>query len=157
MTPLESFYPRTECLPWSRSILGLNDSLRVVLSQDRTTPLESLYPSIEGLPWSRSIPGQNDPLMCPGSISVSISPRAHFRCLSLSGHHSGAHMCLGTLQVSMCPWTLPVPICVRAPFWCSNWLGYHWSCSIPGQNDSHGVVLSQDRMTTLESFYPRTD
>ena len=65
MDPLDLFYPRTECLPWSRSILGLNDSLGVVLSQDRTTPLESLYPSIEGLPWSRSIPGQND---SPGVI-----------------------------------------------------------------------------------------
>ena len=60
MATLESFYPRTECFLWSRSILGLNESLGVVLSQDRTTPLESLYPSIEGLPWSRSIPGQND-------------------------------------------------------------------------------------------------
>ena len=60
MTPLESFYPRTEFLPWSRSVLELNDSLGVVLSQDRTTHLESLYPRIEGLPWSRSIPGQND-------------------------------------------------------------------------------------------------
>ena len=60
MALLESFYPRTECLPWSRSILGLNDSLGVVLSQDRTTPLESLYPSIEGIPWSCFNPGQND-------------------------------------------------------------------------------------------------
>ena len=46
MTPLDSFYPRTECLPWSRSILGLTDSHGVGLFQDRTTPLESLYPSI---------------------------------------------------------------------------------------------------------------
>ena len=60
MTPLELFYPRTECLPWSCSILGLNDTPEVVLSQDRTHPLESLYPIIEGLPWSRSISGQND-------------------------------------------------------------------------------------------------
>ena len=60
MTPMESFYTRIECLPWSRSILRLNDSPAVVLSQDRTTPLESLYPSIEGLHWSRSIPGEND-------------------------------------------------------------------------------------------------
>ena len=50
MTPLESFYSRTECLPWSCSILVLNDTPRVVLSQDRSHPLESLYPSIEGLP-----------------------------------------------------------------------------------------------------------
>ena len=65
MTTLESFYPRSEYLPWSRSFIGLNDSLGVVLSQDRTTSLESLNPSIEGLPWNRSIPGQND---SPGVI-----------------------------------------------------------------------------------------
>ena len=32
-----------------------------------------------------------------------------------------------------------------------------WSRSIPGQNDSPGVVLSQDRKTPLESFYPRAE
>ena len=41
MTPLESFYPRTKFLPWSCSNLGLNDTPKVVLSQDRTHPLES--------------------------------------------------------------------------------------------------------------------
>ena len=46
--------------PWSRSILILNDSSGVVLSQDSMTPLESFYPRTEGLPWSRSITGQND-------------------------------------------------------------------------------------------------
>ena len=44
MTTLESFYPRTDRLPWSRSIPGQNDSPGVVLSQDRMTPLESFYP-----------------------------------------------------------------------------------------------------------------
>ena len=44
ITTLESFYPRKEGLPWSRSILGLKDSPGVVLSQDRMTPLESFYP-----------------------------------------------------------------------------------------------------------------
>ena len=29
--------------------------------------------------------------------------------------------------------------------------------SIPEQNDSTGVVLSTDRITPLESFYPRTE
>ena len=33
-TPLESFYPMTEGLPWSRSIPGQKDSPGVVLSQD---------------------------------------------------------------------------------------------------------------------------
>ena len=47
MTPLESFYPRTEWLPWSRSIPGLKDSHGVILSQDRMTPLESFYPRTE--------------------------------------------------------------------------------------------------------------
>ena len=61
-TPMESFQPRIEGLPWSRSILGLNDSPGVVLSQDRMTPLQSFYPRKEGLPWSRSIQGQKTPL-----------------------------------------------------------------------------------------------
>ena len=60
MILLESFYPRTEKLPWSRSIPGQNDSSGVVQSQGRMTLLESFYPRTEGLPWSRSIPGQND-------------------------------------------------------------------------------------------------
>ena len=59
MTSLESFYPRTERLPWSHSIPGQNVSDGVLLSQDRTTPLESFYPKA-GLPWSRSIPEQDD-------------------------------------------------------------------------------------------------
>ena len=46
-TPRESFYPRTERLPWSRSILGQNDSPGVVISQDIMTPLESFYPKTE--------------------------------------------------------------------------------------------------------------
>ena len=33
-TPLESFYPRTEGVSWSRSIPGQKDSTGVVLSQD---------------------------------------------------------------------------------------------------------------------------
>ena len=41
--PLESFHPRTEGLPWSRSIPGQNDSPGVVPSQDKITPLESFY------------------------------------------------------------------------------------------------------------------
>ena len=48
MNPLESYYPRNEGLPWSRSIPGLKDSL------------ESFNPTAEGLPWSRSIPGLKD-------------------------------------------------------------------------------------------------
>ena len=44
MTPLESFYPRTEGLRWSRSILGLIYSPGVVLSRYRMTPMESYYP-----------------------------------------------------------------------------------------------------------------
>ena len=60
MTPLESFYPRAEGLPWIRSIPGQNDFPGVVLSNDRRTPLESFYPRTERLPWSPSIPGQND-------------------------------------------------------------------------------------------------
>ena len=32
-----------------------------------------------------------------------------------------------------------------------------WSRSIPGLNDTPGVILSQDSMTPLESFYPRTE
>ena len=88
MTPLESIYPRTERLPWSRSIPRLNDSPGVVLCEDRMTPLESFYPrterlpgvvlskdrmsslesfypKTEGLPWSRTMRGQND---SPGVI-----------------------------------------------------------------------------------------
>ena len=34
MTPLELFYPRTEGLSWSPSVLGWKDSPRVVPSQD---------------------------------------------------------------------------------------------------------------------------
>ena len=60
MLPLESFYPRTEGLQWSRSIPGQNDSPGVVVFRDRMTPMESFYARTEGLPWSRSIPGQND-------------------------------------------------------------------------------------------------
>ena len=56
-TSLESFYPRTVWLSWSRSILGWNDSPGVVLSQDSMTPLESFYPRTEWLPCSRSMPG----------------------------------------------------------------------------------------------------
>ena len=40
---------------------------------------------------------------------------------------------------------------------CVLYIGSYWSRSIPGQNDSPGVVLSQDRKTPLESFYPRTE
>ena len=47
MTTLESFYPRTDGLPCSRSIPGQNDSSLVVLSQDRMTTLESFYPRTE--------------------------------------------------------------------------------------------------------------
>ena len=47
MTPLESFYPRAEGLPWSCSIPGHIDSPGVLLSQDRMTPLESFYPRTE--------------------------------------------------------------------------------------------------------------
>ena len=74
MTPLESFYPRAEGLPWSRSIPGQDDSPGIVLSQDRRTPLsfgvilsqdkmtpmESFFSRTEGHPLSRSIPGLND-------------------------------------------------------------------------------------------------
>ena len=49
-------------MPWSRTIPGQNDSLGVVLSQDRMTTLESFYQRTDGFPWSRSIPGQNDSL-----------------------------------------------------------------------------------------------
>ena len=70
MTPLQSFYARIERLPWSRSILGQNDTPGVVLSQDRRTPLESFYPRIEGLPWSRSILGLND---SPGVVQSQDS------------------------------------------------------------------------------------
>ena len=59
MTPLESFYPRTEGLLWSRYIPGLKDSPGVVITQDRMALLESIDPRTEGLNWSRSIPGQN--------------------------------------------------------------------------------------------------
>ena len=44
---MESFYPRTERLPKSRSIPGQNDYSGVAPSQDKLTP------------WSRSTPGQN--------------------------------------------------------------------------------------------------
>ena len=47
MTPRDSFYLRTERLPWSRFILGLNDSTGVVLSQEKMTPMESFYPRTE--------------------------------------------------------------------------------------------------------------
>ena len=60
MTPMESFYLRTEGLHWSRFIPGHNDSEGVVLSRDRMSSLESFYPRTEGLPRSRYIPGQND-------------------------------------------------------------------------------------------------
>ena len=59
MAPMESFYPRTEWLPWSRSIPGLNYSPGVVLSQYRMAPIESFYPRTELLPRSLSNPGQN--------------------------------------------------------------------------------------------------
>ena len=47
ITPLELFHPRTELLPWSRSIPGQNDSPGIVLSQDRMTPLESFHSRTE--------------------------------------------------------------------------------------------------------------
>ena len=40
---------------------------------------------------------------------------------------------------------------------CMLYIGSYWSRSIPGQNDYPGVVLSQDRKTPLESYYPRTE
>ena len=43
MTPMESFYLRTQRLARSRYIQGQNDSPGVVLSQDRMTTLESFY------------------------------------------------------------------------------------------------------------------
>ena len=60
MTLLESFHPRTEGLPWSRSIPGQNDYPAVVLIQDRMTTLKSFYPRTVGLTWSRSIAGHKD-------------------------------------------------------------------------------------------------
>ena len=60
MIPMESFYPRTVAIPWSRSNPGQKDSPGVVLSQDKMTHLESFYPSIEKRRWRRSIPGRND-------------------------------------------------------------------------------------------------
>ena len=60
MTTLVLFYSKTGGLPWSRSILGLKDSLGVVLSQDKMTTLVLFYSKTEGLPWSRSILGFND-------------------------------------------------------------------------------------------------
>ena len=47
MTPVESFYPRTQLLDWSHSIPGQNDSPGVVLSQDRMPPMESINPRTE--------------------------------------------------------------------------------------------------------------
>ena len=35
--------------------------------------------------------------------------------------------------------------------------GLPWSRSMPGQKDTPGVVLSQDRRTSLESFYLSTE
>ena len=60
MIPMESFYPRTVAIHWSRSKPEQKDSPGVVLSQDRMTHLESFYPSTEKLRWRRSIPGPND-------------------------------------------------------------------------------------------------
>ena len=50
MTPMESFYSRTELLPWIRSIPGLIDSPEVVLTRDRMTPLESFFPGENDYP-----------------------------------------------------------------------------------------------------------
>ena len=47
MTTLESFRPRTEGIPRSRSIPGQIDSPGVVPSQDKKTHLESFYPRTE--------------------------------------------------------------------------------------------------------------
>ena len=80
MTPMESFYPRTECLPWSCSILGLNDTPGVVLSQDRTHPLESLYPSIEGPPGD--VPSQ-DRMTPLGSFYARTEGLHRMRCTSI--------------------------------------------------------------------------
>ena len=44
---MESFYPRTQGLAWSRSIPGQIESPGVVLSQDRMTPMGSFYPRTE--------------------------------------------------------------------------------------------------------------
>ena len=47
MTPLESFYPMAEGLPWSRCSPGHIDSPGIVLFKDRMSPLESFYPSTD--------------------------------------------------------------------------------------------------------------
>ena len=150
MTPLELFYPRTEGLPWSRSILGLKDCRGAVLLEDRMTPLESfvsedrmtlletMCPGMERLPFSRSIPGQND---SPGVIPSQdkITPLKSF-------HH----------WTDGLPWSRSIQGLTHLESFHPMTEGVSWSRSIPGQNDSPGVVPSLDRMISQEYFHPRT-
>ena len=53
---MESFHPRTEGLPWSRSIPVKKDSPVIVLSQDRITPLESFHPRKKMTPTESFLP-----------------------------------------------------------------------------------------------------
>ena len=151
MTPLESFYGRTEFFPWSCSNPGQKDSPGVVLSQDRMTPLESLTedrmtplesisPGMERLPFSSSIPGLNDsPGVIPSQDKMTPLESFHHRT-EWSRYIQGQN----------------------------DFPGFPWIHSIPGQkyspgvvsqalNDSPGVVVSLDRMTLLDSFHPRTE
>ena len=60
MTPWESFCPGMERLKGSRSVLGWNDSVGVILSYDGMTPVESFFSGIKLFQGSRSVLGWND-------------------------------------------------------------------------------------------------
>ena len=143
MTPLELFYPRTEWLPWSCCIPGLNDSPGVVLSQVRTNPLGSFYARTEWLPWGHSMQGHKD---SPGCVSPALNdspgvvPSKDRRTPLESFHQDWLHWS------RFIPWQKDFPS----------------SRSIQGLKDSSGVHLSwdesrtewlHDRMTSLESFH----
>ena len=101
------------------------------------TPLELFHPRTKGLPWIRSIPGQND---SPGVISFQerMTPPEKF--------HPRAVTPLGSFH-------LRIDGLPRSRFTSTETL--HQRCSIPGQEDSPGVISPV--LTPLESFHPRTE
>ena len=147
MAPLGLFYPRTEWLPWSCSILGQNDSPGVLLSWNGMTPLEPFHPRTKWFPWSRSIPGQNDsPGVIPSQDRMtpleSFHPRTEWLLWSrfITGQNDSPGVV--TSQDRMSP---------LESFYART-EGLPWSCSIPGQNDSPGRKLSDSEWVLLETL-----
>ena len=143
------------------SIPGQIDYSVVVPSPDIMSPLESLYPRMEGLPWIHSIPGPKD---SPEFVSQAVNDSpgvvvSQDRMTTLESFHPrteilprsrstpGQNDSRGVVPPGLTPLESFHPMTE----------GVSWSRSIPGLKDSTGVVPSQDRMTPLESLYPRKE